>query len=141
MTNTQTVQVLIAGGGPCGLMLANELGRRHISCLLVDAKSGTAFNPQANATQYLLGDEAENVKLTIADYFESTIGIQLFQSKLSDIVRLTSYPNLYIIPSHPELSEIQTKLESTKDALEKESGRLKQQKQLLQKKTLEQSRI
>lgn len=43
--------VLIAGGGPCGLMLANELGRRGIPCLLVDPKPGTAFNPQANATQ------------------------------------------------------------------------------------------
>ena len=45
------VDVLIAGGGPCGLMLANELGRRGIRCLLVDSKPGTAFNPQANATQ------------------------------------------------------------------------------------------
>jgi 2-polyprenyl-6-methoxyphenol hydroxylase-like FAD-dependent oxidoreductase len=44
-------EILIAGGGPCGLMLANELGRRGIRCLLVDAKPGTAFNPQANATQ------------------------------------------------------------------------------------------
>jgi len=43
--------VLIAGGGPCGLMLAIELGRRNIRCLLIDAKPGTAFNPQANATQ------------------------------------------------------------------------------------------
>lgn len=51
MSNTLTVDVLIAGGGPCGLMLANELGRRNIRCLLVDAKPGTAFNPQANATQ------------------------------------------------------------------------------------------
>jgi len=43
--------VLVAGGGPCGLMLANELGRRGIRCLVVDAKPSTAFNPQANATQ------------------------------------------------------------------------------------------
>lgn len=43
--------ILIAGGGPCGLMLANELGRRGIATLLVDAKPSTAFNPQANATQ------------------------------------------------------------------------------------------
>ena len=51
MSATQTTDVLIAGGGPCGLMLANELGRRGIRCLLVDPKPGTAFNPQANATQ------------------------------------------------------------------------------------------
>lgn len=43
--------VLVCGGGPCGLMLANELGRRGIRCLVVDRKPGTAFNPQANATQ------------------------------------------------------------------------------------------
>jgi len=43
--------VLIVGGGPCGLMLANELGRRGISAILVDQKPTTAFNPQANATQ------------------------------------------------------------------------------------------
>ncbi|MCA0240548.1 MAG: FAD-dependent oxidoreductase [Proteobacteria bacterium] len=50
-TDVLDTDVLIAGGGPCGLMLANELGRRGIRCLLVDAKPGTAFNPQANATQ------------------------------------------------------------------------------------------
>ena len=37
-TPTLTPDVLIAGGGPCGLMLAIELGRRGIACLLVDAK-------------------------------------------------------------------------------------------------------
>jgi 2-polyprenyl-6-methoxyphenol hydroxylase-like FAD-dependent oxidoreductase len=47
----RAVDVLIAGGGPCGLTLAIELGRRGVRCLLVDAKPGTAFNPQANATQ------------------------------------------------------------------------------------------
>ena len=49
--------VLIAGGGPCGLMLAIELGRRGIRCLLVDAKPDTAFNPQANATQARFAQE------------------------------------------------------------------------------------
>lgn len=44
-------EVLIAGGGPCGLMLALELGKRGVRCLLVEPKPGTAFNPQANATQ------------------------------------------------------------------------------------------
>ncbi|MEK9950741.1 MAG: FAD-dependent oxidoreductase [Curvibacter sp.] len=44
-------EVLIAGGGPFGLMLALELGKRGVRCLLVEPKPGTAYNPQANATQ------------------------------------------------------------------------------------------
>lgn len=51
MAPPSSCDILIAGGGPCGLMLANELGRRGIRVLLVDEKPGTAFNPQANATQ------------------------------------------------------------------------------------------
>jgi len=43
--------VLIVGGGPFGLTLALELGRRGIDAVLVDAKPDTAENPQANATQ------------------------------------------------------------------------------------------
>jgi 2-polyprenyl-6-methoxyphenol hydroxylase-like FAD-dependent oxidoreductase len=48
---TLETDVLVAGAGPCGLMLANELGLRGVRCLVVDPKPSTAFNPQANATQ------------------------------------------------------------------------------------------
>jgi 2-polyprenyl-6-methoxyphenol hydroxylase-like FAD-dependent oxidoreductase len=44
-------EVVIVGGGPFGLMLANELGRRGVRAALFDCKPSTAFNPQANATQ------------------------------------------------------------------------------------------
>ena len=44
-------QVLIVGGGPFGLVLANELGRRGITVVLVDQNPGTTRNAQANATQ------------------------------------------------------------------------------------------
>jgi 2-polyprenyl-6-methoxyphenol hydroxylase-like FAD-dependent oxidoreductase len=43
--------VLIIGGGPCGLMLAIELGRRGIATILLDEKDSPARFPQANATQ------------------------------------------------------------------------------------------
>jgi 2-polyprenyl-6-methoxyphenol hydroxylase-like FAD-dependent oxidoreductase len=43
--------VIIAGGGPAGLMLANELGRRGIASLLLCDRPSTTNFPQANATQ------------------------------------------------------------------------------------------
>jgi 2-polyprenyl-6-methoxyphenol hydroxylase-like FAD-dependent oxidoreductase len=49
--HTEEVDVVIVGGGPTGLTLAIELGRRGVSCVLFDDKPGTTPNPQANATQ------------------------------------------------------------------------------------------
>src|SRR5918995_1654380 len=46
-----TTSVLIVGGGPFGLMLAIELGRRGIAVVLVDQNPGTTRNAAANATQ------------------------------------------------------------------------------------------
>jgi len=43
--------VIIIGGGPCGLMLAIELGRRSIPVILLEEKSTPAGFPAANATQ------------------------------------------------------------------------------------------
>jgi 2-polyprenyl-6-methoxyphenol hydroxylase-like FAD-dependent oxidoreductase len=47
----QEADVVIVGGGPFGLMLSIELGRRGVTVILFDEKTSTAFNPQANATQ------------------------------------------------------------------------------------------
>ena len=43
--------VIIIGGGPCGLMLAIELGRRDIPVILLEEKTSPARFPAANATQ------------------------------------------------------------------------------------------
>jgi 2-polyprenyl-6-methoxyphenol hydroxylase-like FAD-dependent oxidoreductase len=46
-----STSVLIVGGGPFGLTLAIELGRRRIPVVLVDQNPGTTRNAAANATQ------------------------------------------------------------------------------------------
>lgn len=43
--------VLIIGAGPCGLMLANELGQRGVATIVADREETVATSPQANATQ------------------------------------------------------------------------------------------
>jgi 2-polyprenyl-6-methoxyphenol hydroxylase-like FAD-dependent oxidoreductase len=43
--------VIIIGAGPCGLMLAIELGRRGVATIVLDEKTSPAGFPQANATQ------------------------------------------------------------------------------------------
>src|SRR5262245_15937482 len=50
-SHVEDVDVVIVGGGPAGLTLAIELGRRSVSCVLFDDKPGTTPHPQANATQ------------------------------------------------------------------------------------------
>jgi 2-polyprenyl-6-methoxyphenol hydroxylase-like FAD-dependent oxidoreductase len=46
MTNTSTIPVLIAGGGPVGLALAIELGIAGIQCTLVERRDGSLSVPK-----------------------------------------------------------------------------------------------
>lgn len=102
------VSVLIAGGGPCGLMLANELGRRGISVLLVDEKPSTAFNPQANATQARTMEHFR--RLGIADEIRS---LGLPPEFPTDIAYFTRF-------AHHELARFE--LPSARNARAKVSG-------------------
>lgn len=46
-TQHRTTDVLIAGGGPVGLALACELGRRGITAIVVESKSGLHVHPRS----------------------------------------------------------------------------------------------
>jgi 2-polyprenyl-6-methoxyphenol hydroxylase-like FAD-dependent oxidoreductase len=50
-SNADDCAVVIVGGGPCGLMLAIELGRRGVSTTVLEEKSTPSRFPSANATQ------------------------------------------------------------------------------------------
>lgn len=42
--------IVIAGGGPVGMVLALELGRRNVPCVLLNDRTGPSPAPKANAT-------------------------------------------------------------------------------------------
>jgi 2-polyprenyl-6-methoxyphenol hydroxylase-like FAD-dependent oxidoreductase len=51
VSEAQDCAVIIIGGGPCGLTLAIELGRRDVPVILLEEKTSPARFPAANATQ------------------------------------------------------------------------------------------
>ncbi|QDC39648.1 FAD-dependent monooxygenase [Sphingobium fuliginis] len=47
---TIKTRVIIVGGGPAGLVLAIELGRRNVPCVVIDQGTGSPSFPKANST-------------------------------------------------------------------------------------------
>lgn len=70
------------------------------------------LDAQANSTHYLLGRPAVELENSVADLFEQTVSFNLFSKEPFDFVHETAYPNLYIMPSSPELENLHGKLES-----------------------------
>ncbi|NKQ69770.1 hypothetical protein C3Y89_05135 [Rhizobium sp. UPM1132] len=101
----EVYDVAIAGGGPFGLMLANELGRRGVSTILFDEKPSTAFNPQANATQARTMEHFR--RLGFADEIRA---LGMPEDFPTDIAYFTRY-------AHHELARF--RLPSAKEAREK----------------------
>lgn len=94
------------------------VGKSSIACNLaaISASLGKKtlvldLDPQSNSSHYLLGPEYETDK-TIADYFNQTLSFTLSPTKPIDFVCETPFENLFVIPSSPELEDIQQKLES-----------------------------
>ncbi len=109
------------------------VGKTTITCNLaaISASSGKKtividLDPQANASQYLLSDRYNEIKeegLTIYDFFKASLdGSSVFEfnpffSHLSSprpepesFIHETKFDNLYIIPSHSGLADIEAQL-------------------------------
>ncbi len=88
----------------CNLAAASARSRRKT--LVVD------LDPQANASHYLLGKDAEDLTPSLAQMFEQTLSFRLFRERAKDFVHHTRFDRLHVMPSSGALEELQTKLEA-----------------------------
>lgn len=108
------------------------VGKSTITCNLaaISASKGKStlvidLDTQGNSSHYLLGCNTEELDSTLADFYASTLSVSLFPKDFSDFIYETPFPNLFVMPSHPELDNLQAKLESRykiyklKEALER----------------------
>lgn len=114
------------------------VGKSTITCNLaaISAVEGKRtlvidLDIQGNSTQYLLGHKITDADKTIAHFFKDCLGISLFgggKGSIVDAIHETPFPNLFVLPSHPELEALQSRLDSRykifklKEELEKLEG-------------------
>ncbi len=114
------------------------VGKSTITCNLaaISAVEGKKtlvidLDIQGNSTQYLLGHKITDADKTIAHFFKDCLGISLFgagKEGLEGAIHETPFPNLFVLPSHPELEALQSRLDSKykifklKEALDKLEG-------------------
>ncbi|MBS0543803.1 MAG: ParA family protein [Proteobacteria bacterium] len=95
------------------------VGKSTITCNLaaISAHQGKRtlvvdLDPQGNSTQYLLGAGSDELDTTLADFFDQTLNFRLNPRATADFIVATPFEHLHLMPSHPQLEELQGKLES-----------------------------
>ncbi|WP_256081889.1 ParA family protein [Massilia sp. YIM B04103] len=83
--------------------IAAHQGKRT---LLID------IDPQCNSSRYVLGAATADVAPTLGAYFEQMLSFSMFAKEASHYVHATPFENLSIMVAHPELGDLQSKLES-----------------------------
>ncbi|MGB0238514.1 MAG: ParA family protein [Cycloclasticus sp.] len=95
------------------------VGKSTITCNLaaISASKGKRtlvidLDTQGNSTHYLLGYRTDELESTLADFYSSTLNVSLFPKDFSEFIYETDIPNLYVMPSHPDMDNLHAKLES-----------------------------
>ena len=70
------------------------------------------LDPQGNASHYLLGSKINEIETTIADFFQELLYSFFHNANPAKWIHTTQFEGLDIMPSHPDLEDLQTKLES-----------------------------
>ena len=107
------------------------VGKSTITCNLAAASALKGYrtlvidmDAQCNSSQYLLGEQFSEVTTSIADFFEGTLA-RMGKPDLGEHITHTQFDNLDVIVAHPDLENLQPKLESRykiyklRDSLEK----------------------
>ncbi len=94
------------GKSTIAVNLAAVAAARGERTLLVD------LDPQANATQYVLGPVAGEARPNLADLFDEGLSFRLFKTDPKLFVHPTPFPGLDVLPSHPSVEALVPKLES-----------------------------
>ena len=111
------------------------VGKSTIVCNLaaVSAEAGRKtlvvdLDPQANASHYLLGADAEEAKPDLVQFFEQTLGFKLFREGAKEFIHHSRFDRLHVMPADVDLESLQAKLEAKykiyklRDALEELDG-------------------
>ena len=95
------------------------VGKSSVVCNLAAVSAAEGWktlvidlDPQANASSYLLGEDWEETRPNLCDFFEETLGFAFLASTPETWVHPTPFENLSVIPCDPRLAELQPKLES-----------------------------
>ncbi|UUX97707.1 ParA family protein [Aquabacterium sp. J223] len=99
------------------------VGKSTIACNLaaISAAQGLRtllvdLDVQGNASRYLMGDDLEagqeQATLGVAGFFDSTLKFSMRAPQTTDFLVATAWDGLHLMPSHPSLDDLHTKLES-----------------------------